>query len=200
MNYWLDLFTPYTWARFQEHGASISGFRPRQRRAAFERVRPGDLLVCYLVKLSRWCGVLEVTSLAFEDQTPIFADENDPFPIRFNVVPKVMLNFEHALPIEELWQHLSFTKDLVSGSVGWAQAAKLRQSLLHISDEDGRAITSALQDQARTNRTFELDTADLRHIAQRTVVRTEQGEIEVEVPDREEERPTDEPPVEARVS
>ena len=39
MNYWLDLFTPYTWGRFKEYGASISGFRPRQRNAAFERVK-----------------------------------------------------------------------------------------------------------------------------------------------------------------
>jgi predicted RNA-binding protein len=75
MAYWLDLFTPHTWTRFQDHGASISGFRPRQRNTAFERVKPGHLFLCYLVKLSRWCGVLEVTSSAFEDQTPIFADE-----------------------------------------------------------------------------------------------------------------------------
>ena len=32
MNYWLDLFTPYTWTRFKEHGSTISGFRPRQRK------------------------------------------------------------------------------------------------------------------------------------------------------------------------
>ena len=50
MAYWLDLFTPYTWERFQKHGASVSGFRPRQRRAAFERVRQGDQFLCYLVE------------------------------------------------------------------------------------------------------------------------------------------------------
>jgi hypothetical protein len=58
VNYWLDLFTPYTWGRFKAYGAGITGFRPRQRRTAFERVKRGDLLLCYLVKLSRWCGVL----------------------------------------------------------------------------------------------------------------------------------------------
>jgi hypothetical protein len=42
MKYWLDLFTPYTWTRFREHGSSISGFRPRQRRTAFDRVSQGD--------------------------------------------------------------------------------------------------------------------------------------------------------------
>jgi hypothetical protein len=199
MNYWLDLFTPYTWGRFQEHGASVSGFRPRQRRTAFERVKPGDLFLCYLVKLSRWCGVLEVTSAAFEDNAPIFADENDPFPIRFKVIPKVRLDFEHSIPIEELWDRLSFTRALVRGSVGWAQSARLRQSLLRLADEDGQVIASALLEQARNMRSFQLDAADRRHIGQRTVVRTETGEVEVEVPDREEE-PTNETQVEVRAS
>ena len=61
MRYFLDLFTPETWSQFQAHGANISGFRPRQQKAA-DRVQPGDIFLCYLVRLSRWCGVLEVTS------------------------------------------------------------------------------------------------------------------------------------------
>ena len=188
MAYWLDLFTPYTWERFQQHGASVSGFRPRQRRAAFERVQQGDLFLCYVVKLSRWCGILEVVSGAYEDQSPVFADENDPFPIRFKVKPRVLLGFEHSIPIEELWTRLSFTKDLVQGAVGWAQSAKMRQSLLRMSDDDGKIIATALEQQTQTKRVFPLDAGDLRRIAQRTVVRTEQGEVEVEVPDREDEQ------------
>ena len=163
-------------------------------------MKTGDVFLCYLVKLSRWCGVLEVISPAFEDHTPIYAVENDPYPIRFKVNPKVMLNFEHAILIEELWDRLSFTRDLVRGSVGWAQAARIRQSLLRMADDDGQVIASALLEQTHTKRAFELDAADLRHISQRTVVRTEKGEVEVEVPDRDEEQSTDEPPVELRAS
>jgi hypothetical protein len=72
------------------------------------------LLLCYLVKLSRWCGVLEVTSEAFEDHSPIFADTEDPFTIRFHVKPRTLLDFEKAIPIEqpELWDHPSFTRDI----------------------------------------------------------------------------------------
>jgi hypothetical protein len=105
MNYWLDLFTPYTWERFRTHGQNISGFRPRQRKTVFERVKQRDRFVCYLVKLSRWCGVLEVLSDAFEDTTPIFANERDPFSIRVKVNPEIMLDFEHSVPIEipDIW-------------------------------------------------------------------------------------------------
>jgi hypothetical protein len=129
MTYWLNLFTPYTWQRFQDHGASVSGFRPRQRKTAFERVTQGDKFLCYLIKLSRWCGILDVSSDAFEDTTPIFADDNDLYTIRFKVHPVVMLDFEHSIPIEipELWNNLSFTKNLAVGSSGWAQSARMRQ-------------------------------------------------------------------------
>jgi len=191
MKYWLDLFTPYTWTKFQEHGSSITGFRPRQRIAAFERVSRGDALLCYLVRLSRWCGALEVASEAFEDATPIFADANDPFPIRFRVTPQIVLDFEHSIPIQDpsLWERLSFTRDISPGAVGWAQQARLRQSLVEIAPSDGELILRALVEQEKDKRKFPLDASDLRHLATRTVVRTEQGEVEVEVPEREEAEP-----------
>ena len=123
-----------------------------------------------------------------EDTTPIFADENDPFPIRFSVRPVIALDFEHSIPIAtpELWANLSFTKDLVAGSAAWAQAQRMRQSLVQIQEADGELIRRLLQEQMVTLKHYQLDSADRRHIAQRTVVRTETGEVEVEVPEREE--------------
>ena len=187
MTYWLNLFTPYTWGRFKDHGADIAGFRPRQRRAIFERVKAGDQFLCYLVKLSRWCGIVEVSSSAFEDSGPIFADDNDPYSIRFRVTPIVLLDFENSIPIEisELWNNLSFTRTIVVGSVGWAQLAGMRQSLVEISATDGDLISRVLRTQSAEKRRYALQTSDRRHIAQRMVVRTETGEIEVEVPERE---------------
>jgi hypothetical protein len=115
-------------------------------------------------------------------------EANDPFTVRFKVSARVMLDFEHSIPIQqpELWKKLSFTRDLELGAFGWAQAAGLRQSLVQISQEDGALIVKLLEEQANRRRTHILDAADRRHIANRTVVRTEQGEVEVEVPDREE--------------
>jgi hypothetical protein len=80
MSYYLDLFTPETWAAFREHAAKVSGFREHQRKTA-DHVRPGDKFICDLVRLSRWCGILEVKSKAFVDSSPIFSDP-DPFIIR----------------------------------------------------------------------------------------------------------------------
>jgi hypothetical protein len=118
--------------------------------------------------LSRWCGVLEVVSDAFEDTSPIFAESNDPFPIRFKVKPSVLLDFDQGIPIQEpeLWNTLSFTRDLPIGAFGWAQSAGLRQSLVEISSADGQLIVRALERQQTERRKYPLDAADLRHIAQ----------------------------------
>ena len=57
MAYFLDLFTPETWQAFRETGATVTGFRERQLRLARARVKEGDIFLCYLTRLSRWCGV-----------------------------------------------------------------------------------------------------------------------------------------------
>jgi hypothetical protein len=49
MRFFLNLFTPETWAASQAHGSTVSGFRERQRRTA-EQLSPGDVLLCYLVR------------------------------------------------------------------------------------------------------------------------------------------------------
>jgi len=118
MGYFLDLFTPETWDGFQKHGSEISGFRERQETTA-RRIKPRDILLCYLVHLSRWCGALEVTSPAFRDSEPIFTDP-DPFTIRFHVKALVTLTPELSIPAydDKVWSHLEETKDVKKGSRG----------------------------------------------------------------------------------
>ena len=98
-------------------GQQFQDFVPDNERLLMSASREAIVSICYLVKLSRWCGALEVESDAFEDTTPIFADTNDPFSIRFKVKPQILLDFENAIPIEqpELWNSLSFTKTLPIG-------------------------------------------------------------------------------------
>ena len=71
MAYYLDLFSPSTYKAFLESEKDISGFRLKQKNAA-SKIKPGDILLCYLTKVSRWVAALEVTSKMFEDNTPRF--------------------------------------------------------------------------------------------------------------------------------
>jgi hypothetical protein len=186
MTYILSLFTPETWAAFREHGAKVSGFRARQRRIARKRIKPGDVFLCYLVRLSRWCGALEVTSEVFEDDTPIFGDP-DPFVVRFQVKPLVSLEPEQSLPIfePEIWNKLTETRDCEEGSVSWT--GFFRSSLRPITDADGALLMSLLETQSVELKDYRYTMRDRRQLARKLTVRTLDREVAVEVPGDEED-------------
>lgn len=81
----------------------------------------GDVLACYVTGMSRWCGLLRVTSEAFEDATPRFVANDDPYTVRFKVKPEVSLPPELAVPIHEdiVWKALSFTREHAKDSSLW---------------------------------------------------------------------------------
>jgi hypothetical protein len=180
MAYFLDLFSPETYQAFKRSGRDISGFRYRQRFAA-ERVRPGDKLVCYMTKVSRWFGILEVVEGPFQDRTPIFYPEDDPFIVRFRVRPVVWLEPEKAVPIhsEEVWQTLSFTKDLDRQSSTWT--GKIRTSLASIAAPDGEFLERLLFAQSEGGTTFPLDDNELKAFETHTVRRADRS-VAVTVP------------------
>ena len=105
MAYYIDLFSPETYETFSKSNRDVSGFRPRQESAA-SRIKVGDKLICYMVKLSRWIGILEVTSTYYKDNSPLFYDSNDPYVVRFKVRPIAWLPKEKSIPIhdEKVWK------------------------------------------------------------------------------------------------
>ena len=122
MNYFINLFSPETALIFDKSKRNISGFRvSRKTYVENQKIGPGDRFVCYVTKLQRFVGILEVKSKYFIDETPIFQKESDPFVLRFNVEPLVWLPLEKSIPIHKdfVWNKLSFTKDLNLESNNW---------------------------------------------------------------------------------
>ena len=186
MAYFLNLFTPETWSAFQVHGASVSGFRYRQRRTAREDINPGDIFVCYLVRVSRWCGVLRIASNAYDDGTPIYGNP-DPYVVRFEVEPLVLLDPEFSIPVQndEIWDTLSITKDRKKGAQGWGMI--FRSSLRHINDLDGEFLVSRIEKQEAERRIYPFTDADQRYLTQKSKVPTPSGEVAVETPSDDED-------------
>jgi predicted RNA-binding protein len=180
MAYFLDLFSPETYEAFKRSNRDISGFRHRQRFAA-ERINRGDKLVCYMTKLSRWFGLLEVVEGPFHDNAPIFYPEDDPFVVRFKVKPLVWLEPDKAVPIHslEVWQSLSMTKGYDPQSPKWT--GKIRTSLAPISDVDGEFIEKLLWSQLEGGKAFPLDDAELKAFETHTVRRADKS-VAVTVP------------------
>lgn len=188
MAYYLDLFSPETFEAFSHSAQDISGFRPRQEKTA-SRIQVGDKLICYMTKLSRWVGLLEVVSPYFKDNSPIFINENDPFVVRFQVKPIVWLDKEHAIPIRDdsVWQTLSFTKDHDKNSAVWT--GRVRSSLTQISQRDGQFLEKMLLSQARNAVTYPLDEREQQKFVTHTVRRLDKI-VAVSVPQDTETEPT----------
>ena len=194
MSYFIDLFSPETYEAFSRSSRDISGFRLRHRGMA-ERIKAGDVFVCYLTRLSRWFGLLEVLEGPFIDDKPIFVSENDPFVVRFRVRPAVWLEIDKAIPIHDdlIWMGLSFTRKLERSSIAWT--GKVRGSLVRLEDPDGRFLSDRLTAQLREGIPYPVNEQDARKLATHTVNRPDKV-VTVSVPDDsrslEETPPTEE--------
>jgi predicted RNA-binding protein len=154
-NYWLDLFTGVTWKEFLTAGANVSGFR-ESRWSAVQKIKPGDYLLCYLTGVSRFIGVLEVTSAPFRDSSPIWKDED--FPCRLKVKAVVVLTPETAVPILELRDRLTFFREMKS-ALAWT--GNFRGSLTKWKTSDGDAVLDALLEATKNPVTRPVDAAKL---------------------------------------
>lgn len=180
MVYFVDLFSPETYEAFSRSSRDVSGFRISQQAAAAS-INPGDKFICYMTKLSRWVGVLEVISEPFHDDTPIFQPENDPFVIRFKVRPIAWLDKEKSIPIREdhVWNELSFTKGADKRSSQWT--GRLRSSLRQLDDRDGRFLEQLILAQSHDGATYALDEREYEKLATHKVRRIDK-EVSVSVP------------------
>lgn len=181
MPYFLDLFSPDTYEAFGRSDRTVSGFRPRQRNAA-QRIKQGDKLICYMTRLSRFIGVLEVEAGPFNDTTPIFYPENDPFTVRFKVRATVWLPLAKTVPIHEdvVWHKLSFTRDLPPSSIAWT--GKVRGSLTRLTEGDGGFLESLLQQQVSSGKEYPVDPEEYGRLLGHKVRRPDK-DVAVTVPD-----------------
>jgi hypothetical protein len=181
MAYFIDLFSPETYEAFARSSRDTSGFRLRHKNIA-EKIKPGDIFVCYLTRLSRWFGLLEVINGPFIDDRPIFVPENDPFVVRFRVRPIVWLDIDRAVSIHDdaIWAGLSFTRGLGKDSLGWT--GKVRGSLVRLDDEDGIFLTEKLTAQAAGGKPHPLSEHEARKLATHTVNRPDKV-VTVSVPE-----------------
>lgn len=180
MVYYLNLFSPETYEAFTRSDRTISGFRERQLKVA-SRIQLGDKFICYMTKLSRWIGVLEITSVAFDERTPLFLAADDPFVVRFKVQPTVWLDKEHTIPIreDEVWNALSFTKGHDKSSSQWT--GRVRSSLSVIDKRDGQFLEQLLRAQANDGKVYTVDEREYRRFVTHTVRRLDKT-VTVSVP------------------
>jgi hypothetical protein len=159
-NYWLDLFSPETWQEAAKIGYTVTGFR-RHRWKGLAKIEQGDIFVCYLTGLSRFCGLLEVVSEPFLDETPIW--KSDPFPSRVRTTPLVALQPTFSIPFDIL------APEFVSVT---AWGGYRRGSPMRLPVGDGRAVETALLAAAKSPKEFPIPEKVLRTRRSRRATKT----------------------------
>ena len=186
MNYFIDLFSPETATAFEQSKGDISGFRISQKTyVENQKIGPGDKFICYVTRLQRFVGVLEIKSKSFTDETPIFQEENDPFVLRFKVNPLVWLPLKKAIPIkdEAIWKYLSFTKDLPKESKHWTYMVFSSPRLWPKSDCE--FLEKGLLKQSERLVDYPFTEEDEKKLKSPKIRLTGKKEITVSIPDEE---------------
>jgi EVE domain len=191
MTFYTNLFSPDTFETFSRSAHDVSGFSKHQLAWA-RRLQAGDRFICYMTKLSRWVGVLEIMGECYIDETPLFYPENDPYVVRFKVRAHVWLPKEKAVPIHEkhVWDTLTFTGGCDPNSSVWT--GKVRISLNKLSAEDGQFLESLLTAQQSGGPVYPVDEDKYRRWLVQKVRRPDKV-VPVTVPEDEEAEDETEP-------
>jgi predicted RNA-binding protein len=142
-NYWISIFNETTWQEFLAAGANVAGFS-ESRYSLVQQIQPGDYLLCYLTKFSRWIGILKVISTPFMDRTRIW--KNGAFPCRVNVEVVIELTLETAVPVLEMKDKLTVFQNLVKPTI-WSGAFRVSPFLW--KGVDGEAVVEAVHEASR---------------------------------------------------
>jgi hypothetical protein len=136
--YWLCLFNAQSWQEFQEAGGHVMGF-PETRQNTVKRIKPGDYLIAYMTKVSRWIAVLEVTSDPYDDLTRIW--KQALFPCRVNVKTLTSLPPELGVPVLSISKELRMFDSMKTPN--WGLLFRIAPRELH--SDDGAFITNAIR-------------------------------------------------------
>jgi len=167
-SYWLDLFTPETWEEARQRGFRVTGFR-LSRWGMVSKIKPGDFFVCYLTKLSRFCGVLKAISEPYKDEDKSKKIwKYDSFPCLIDVEPLVTLDILHSVPKDEVTPRLSI-------ATKWGGI--VRGSPNRIPFDDGELIKEILEKSKEDAKEYpvKVRTTRAKAVAKRQFARQEYG-------------------------
>ncbi|NJL95385.1 MAG: hypothetical protein HC915_17520, partial [Anaerolineae bacterium] len=136
MQAWTAVYTWATWQEFLSAGGSITGF-PERRWSTVQRIVPGDLILAYLLGISRYVGVLEVAGAPFKGYKPIWSSRL--YPCRVPVQVRLALLPEYGVPVSALGGDLSYFQDPRT----WA--VHFRTAPIEETAPDAEVILSALE-------------------------------------------------------
>jgi hypothetical protein len=140
-NHWLTVFTVESWKEFLDHGGDVAGFSER-RWSSVRRLQPDDYMICYVARVSRFVGLLEVVGKPFLNSTERIW-KAEVFPSRVPVRTLLTLEPPQGVPVQEMLGKLNIFRVLTNPKL-WS--VQFQTSPRRLDTEDSETIIQALSD------------------------------------------------------
>ena len=139
MNYWLVVTSPENFTHDREKlGFKLQGI-PQRYRKQVQRMKIGDRVVYYVMKLQKFGATATITGDYFEDNSKVWVDDNEMWPARRHSKPDIVLNDEELIDTKKLVPNLKF----IENKKWWG--TYFQGSIKNIPEEDFRLIESEMK-------------------------------------------------------
>jgi hypothetical protein len=141
-SYYVAVFTRKSWLLFLAAGGTTAGF-PSTAWPRVAKLRPGDYLLCYLVGVQEWIGLLRVAGEPYSgSEPPIWGD--GAFPARVPVEVVEELPEDASVSAKDLVRQIPRLKNAADKNPG-AWAAFMRGAPRRWTAEDAGIVIDALR-------------------------------------------------------
>lgn len=120
-----------------------AGF-PDRNKKSLQQMEPGDKIIYYVTKHSKFMAVTEVVGGYFYSEQPIWDDPYDLWPHRINTKPIVFIEkCDDGVFIKDIWDNLDFIKNKNK----WG--SQVQGSFRKLSENDYNVIYEAIMEKKR---------------------------------------------------
>lgn len=115
-----------------------------KNESSIAKMEPGDKIIYYVTKQSKFCAVVEVTGKSYFDRTPIWADPTELWEYRVPTKPIVSAkSYYDGVFIKDIWDNL----DLISNKGKWG--SQVMGSFRKMTENDYKVILKALTEKLK---------------------------------------------------
>ena len=138
-NYYLIITTKEDYMLDIKNEFKCAGF-PDRNEASVKKMMPGDKIIYYVMKQSRFCAAVEVTGTYFYSRIQIWSDFLDLWTNRIPTKPIIYRkSYYEGVYIKDIWDNL----DMITNKGKWG--SQVMGSFKKLSEHDFNVILEALK-------------------------------------------------------
>ena len=139
MNYYMIVTNEIDYEWDIDNKFQCAGF-PERNKKSIKQMKPGDKIIYYVTKISKFMAAVEVSGPYFYSEKEIWDDPYDLWPHRIKTKPICYLeNPDEGIYIKDIWDDLEFIKN----KVRWG--SQVQGSFRSLSEHDYNVIIEAIK-------------------------------------------------------